>query len=73
LALTYDETQIDEVVETLFRALDRKKTRFVQVTLGRRSYEVHESLWQAIGNALVSWQLDMDLVKALTAQGARRI
>jgi hypothetical protein len=72
LALAYDETQIDEAVETLFRALDRKKARFVQVTLGRRSYEVHESLWQAIGNALVSWQLDMDLVKALTAQGARR-
>jgi hypothetical protein len=73
LALNYDETQIDEAVEKLFRAIDRKKARFVQVTLGRRSYEVHESLWQAIGNALVSWQLDMDLVKALTAQGARRI
>ena len=71
-ALTYDEAQIDRTVEALFRALDSKKDPFVPITLGRRQLEVHESLWQALGNALLQWQLEMDLVTALQARGAIR-
>jgi len=70
LALTYDEAQIDRVVEVLFRALDAKKVQSVSITLGRRQLTVHESLWQALGNALLQWQLEMDLVTALQARGA---
>jgi hypothetical protein len=72
LALAYDEAQIDQAVELLFRALSTRTKRFVSIALGRRIYEVHESLWQALGNALLSWQLDMDLVTALGARGATR-
>jgi hypothetical protein len=72
IALTYDESQIDRAVERLFRALDAKKDRLVSITLGRREFEIHDSLWQALGNALLQWQLEMDLVTALEARGATR-
>ena len=73
LALTYDEAQVDRAVEALFRALDSKKDRSVLITLGRRRFEVHDSLWLALGSVLMDWQFEMDFVTALLAQGAKPI
>lgn len=73
LPLTYDAAQIGAAVETLFRALDAKQERYVTITLGRRQLEIHDSLWQALGNKLLEWQLEMDLVTALTGRGAKQV